>query len=167
MACSKVAFVVRGKVQGVKFRRYVEAAGRHFGVGGYVINLDSGDVFGEAWVEDGHQKHLLNYFETWIRGEHAPAVFTNIKPTPIGPDYPELARVEKYAIARDVSVGAWDQEYGDTFARFAMVRDNDEAAKIAKIRKQMQDSLIGALETGHGTVSSLRNPISIGSWPER
>ena len=170
MACSMVSFVFRGKVQGVKLRRYVEAAGKYFGVGGYVINLESGDVFGEAWVEDGHQNHRLLSFERWIRGEHSPTVFTNIKPTPVGSAYPELARVEKYVIARDASVGGWDRDQCDRFAhfaRFAMVRDNDEATKISLTRKQMQDILIDALETGHGTDTSLRAPLEIGSWPER
>ena len=104
-----LSFLFRGQVQGVKFRRYVEAAGKYFDVGGYVINLeeeesgDGGDVFGEAWVHvgvdgdvDGRCRNL-NDFENWIWGEHRPAEYTNMKPTPVGPAYPALAKVERFA----------------------------------------------------------------------
>ena len=72
--CNVCAFLLSGKVQGVKLRRYVEAAGRSFQVGGYVINTDDGNVFGEAWIRD---------FATWIRGKHTRIVYTNVKPTPL------------------------------------------------------------------------------------
>ena len=72
--CNVCAFLLSGKVQGVKLRRYVEAAGRNFQVGGYVINTDDGNVFGEAWIRD---------FATWIRGKHTRIVYTNVKPTPL------------------------------------------------------------------------------------
>ena len=41
--CNVTVFLLQGKVQGVKMRRYVESAARHFGVGGYVINVDDND----------------------------------------------------------------------------------------------------------------------------
>jgi len=44
-----LCFLLSGKVQKVKMRRYVESAGRYFGLGGFVINTKKGDVYGEVW----------------------------------------------------------------------------------------------------------------------
>lgn len=47
-------------------RRYIESAGQHFGVAGYVINIDENDsddpgaVFGQAWlVERGRLRTVV------------------------------------------------------------------------------------------------------------
>ena len=89
-------FLLEGKVQGVKMRRYVESSGKYFNLGGFVINTQSGAVYGEAWeVEQEKQQQVekeqqsssssssstLEQFKTWIEGKWEPIVYTNIKPT--------------------------------------------------------------------------------------
>ena len=91
-------FLLEGKVQGVKMRRYVESAGKYFNLGGFVINTQSGAVYGEAWeVKQEEQQKIvkeqqssnssssssssLDQFKTWIEGNWEPVVYTNIKPT--------------------------------------------------------------------------------------
>lgn len=44
----RVHFLVRGRVQGVGFRYFVSQAARERGVAGFVRNLRSGEVEGEA-----------------------------------------------------------------------------------------------------------------------
>ena len=152
------AFLLKGKVQGVKLRRYVEAAGRHYGVGGYVINTEDGDVWGEAFaVEDDK----LHGFATWIRGEVTPAVYTNIKPTPIGTAYPEKAQVDQFAVRRYLDT---DHPYFRRFAQFTMVRDDEEAAALLQERKDNQQPLCDALQGKEGVEN---NSIAIGVWPRR
>ena len=84
-------FLLEGKVQGVKMRRYVESAGKYFNLGGFVINTQSGAVYGEAWEvqqDDPQQEEQqssasskLEQFKKWIEGKWEPKVYTNIKPT--------------------------------------------------------------------------------------
>jgi acylphosphatase len=151
------AFLLEGKVQGVKLRRYVEAAGRHFGVGGYVINTEDGAVWGEAWGSDGIQD-----FATWIRGEHTPIVYTNIKPTPVGTAYPEKARVERLVVRRHED--EVDEKYYEQFSQFTMVRDDHEADLILKERKEMQSMLAKALAEKESC--NVAEGVEIGSWPK-
>jgi hypothetical protein len=94
------AFLLSGHVQGVKMRRNIESAANFFRVQGYVINLDDGKVFGEAWLLDTTTSNNnntndmttkttpLDQFRTWIRGEWPERILTNVKPTPVGTAYP-------------------------------------------------------------------------------
>ena len=50
-------FLLEGKVQGVKMRRYVESAGKYFNLGGFVINTQSGAVYGEHWEVEQEKQH--------------------------------------------------------------------------------------------------------------
>jgi acylphosphatase len=44
MSTITVRFVIKGKVQGVGFRRYVQLHAQRLDLRGYVVNLDDGDV---------------------------------------------------------------------------------------------------------------------------
>lgn len=149
-----LAFMLMGKVQGVKMRRYVESAARHFGLSGYVINTSKGHVFGEAWErrqqqctsstttenddddDDNGQEHL-DQFLTWIRGQWQPAVYHNIKPTPIGTAYPEKARVHRCATVF-LEQQQQQEEENALFDVFAMVRNDEQAEKLALRRLEIQ-----------------------------
>lgn len=160
------AFLLEGKVQGVKLRRYVEAAGRHFGVGGYVINTEAGAVWGEAWVDTVAGNDRIEGFATWIRGEQTPIMYTNIKPTPSGTAYPEKAQVERRAVLRhhdDIK-----ENYSQNFSQFTMVRDDQEAALLLEERKEIQELLAKALAGEEPTKDSgiPDQEIEIGSWPK-
>ena len=88
-----LTFLLEGKVQSVKMRRYIESAGKHFGLGGFVINTQSGAVYGEAWEvtsagndshgepESSSSSNGIDQFKLWIQGRWEPKVYTNIKPT--------------------------------------------------------------------------------------
>lgn len=165
VSCKVTVFLLKGKVQGVKMRRYVESAARHFGVGGYVINIDdendtdSGAVFGEAWVCDDHLIPQLKGFATWIRGEWVPAVYTNIKPTPVGTAYPEKATVEQYAVQTYHENVAMD--HFDRFSQFTMVRSDQEAAMLSWDRREIRKKLSDAALIQGG----INGEIKTGSWP--
>ena len=156
------AFLLKGKVQGVKLRRYVEAAGRHFGVGGYVINTEGGDVWGEAWRAENDPQ--IQGFETWIRGEHVPAVYTNIKPTPVGTAYPEKAQVQQLAVLNQED-DTMDETYAERFARFTMVRDDQEAAVLLQERLEKQTRLASTLAKQDCTENA--GEIKTGAWLKR
>lgn len=170
--CIICAFLLEGKVQGVKLRRYVEAAGRHFGVGGYVINTCEGRVFGEAWVSDTHQLTRLRGFETWITGRHAPAVYTDVKPTPVGTAYPEKARVGRFVASMSGELlDALHAETAKMFSQFTMVRDDRDAATLLHRRKANHETLSKILESTADVekIMSSVAPVSsrhctIGSW---
>jgi acylphosphatase len=58
-------FLLSGEVQGVKMRRYIEAAATFFHIsGGFVINTSSGDVYGEC----SGSSEALNSFTLWLQG---------------------------------------------------------------------------------------------------
>lgn len=172
--CNTTAFLLKGKVQAVKMRRYVESAARHFGLGGYVINIhfggnDDGAVFGEAWVCDDHLNHQLKSFITWIRGEWEPAIYTNIKPTPVGTAYPELARVDQVAVLSrydNISMKNFHK-----YSRFTMVRDDQEEAVLSWERRETRNRLSTALVNGDGAVrfgvTGGFPEIEISSWSEQ
>lgn len=178
-----LSFLLKGKVQGVKMRRYVESAGRHFGVGGYVINIDDGDphdpgaVFGQAWVvaaveeEPGttdsdmpEQTSRLDAFERWIRGEWKPQVYTNIKPTPIGTAYPEKAQVEGFAVWKSQREPL--HHLTEEFNEFTMVRGDDHAMIISQETAQIRRTLSSAMASGSDELD-YSETIVIGSWPPR
>lgn len=164
-----LAFLLAGEVQGVKMRRYVESAARYFGLAGYVINTQSGDVFGEAWerqhsvqvsLEDRDpcnidKEQKLDQFMRWVRGEWEPKVYHNIKPTPIGTAYPEKARVHRcatlYYSKEDMEPVSKNNNLNliERFDMFTMVRDDKEAEALASelIEIQMQLSDDGAAAT--------------------
>jgi len=58
-------FVVRGRVQGVGFRWFVEQAARHEGIRGYVRNQDDGSV---EVVGEGEAESLLRFERAVRRG---------------------------------------------------------------------------------------------------
>ncbi len=51
--------IVKGRVQGVGFRWFVQQRAKKFGVNGYVKNLDNGDVGIEAEGERGRVEALI------------------------------------------------------------------------------------------------------------
>ena len=55
--CAKM--IVKGRVQGVGFRWFVQLRAKKFGVTGYVRNLDNGDVGIEAEGERGRVEALI------------------------------------------------------------------------------------------------------------
>ena len=55
--CAKM--IVKGRVQGVGFRWFVQQRAKSFGVSGYVRNLDNGDVEIEAEGDRGRVEELL------------------------------------------------------------------------------------------------------------
>ena len=119
-----IRFLLQGEVQGVKMRRYVEAAARYFQVAGFCINTTCGDVFGEAIGPVAK----MTKFECWLRGEWR-AVYTDLKPTPVGTAYPSRARVDRVVVFRITKV--LPLPFSPT-AQFAMVRDTQEAVKLEK-----------------------------------
>jgi acylphosphatase len=167
-----VAFLLQGRVQKVKMRRYIESAARHFGVGGYVINTPDGRVFGEAWVmEDGDNSndHLMRNFSRWIRGEWEPPVFSNEKPTPIGTAYPEKARVETCVFlgegVRDVG-----QDRQILMTEFVMVRDDQTAEMMARERRHILELLLHQKANNRlddDEDQPRRENITISAWPKR
>ena len=179
------AFLLKGKaVQGVKLRRYIEAAGKWSGVGGYCINTDDGSVFGEAWVKDcDDASSSLDRFQTWIQGKHTPKIYTNIKPTPIGSAYPEKAQVDQYVTLRrrtsQMNNGD-NSKMTTTFETFTMVRDDQEASIIALKRNDVYNSLllnsktnndntnvkVVVVDTDNNTTTGTTK-VEIGSWPKK
>jgi hypothetical protein len=163
------AFLLSGHVQGVKMRRYIESAANFFRVQGYVINLDDGNVFGEAWLLDTTTSNNnntndtttttpLDQFRTWIRGEPPERILTNVKPTPVGTAYPAKARVESFR-------GRWG-----TFARadetwlterplcdgsFVMIRGSTEAETLIARRTMVIDALRESLDVSSATTATI------------
>lgn len=54
---------VKGRVQGVWFRKYTKEAAESFGIMGYVENSDDGSVYLEAEGKEQDLERLLN----WLR----------------------------------------------------------------------------------------------------
>lgn len=144
-----LCFLLQGHVQKVKMRRYVESAGRHLQVQGYVINTKDGDVFGEAWSLENNTESL-DAFQTWIRGDWPSPVYTDVKPTPLGTAYPSKATVD-----RCITSLMDDRDNGliNRFPKFTMVRDDEEASELLSERENILQQLF-----------SLNNPNSITSW---
>lgn len=90
-----------------------------------------------------HLTPPLKEFKTWIRGKWAPAVYTNIKRTPIGTAYPEKATVEQYAVQTRYENVAMD--YFDRFSHFAMVRCDQEETMLSWERREIRKKLSPAL----------------------
>ena len=139
-----LAFLLSGQVQGVKMRRYVESAARYFGLNGYVINIvETGDVFGEAWVPANwsaavaepqpHRAPQLEQFHKWVRGQLEPRLYNNIKPTPIGTAYPAKALVSR-CVTLPLQGTDINHRVMDRFETFTMVRCHEEAEFIAAER---------------------------------
>ena len=168
VSVSAVAFLLTGKVQKVKMRRYIESAGRHCGVGGYCVNTDDGFVFGEAWVCDDHRVPLLRNFQTWIQGQWEPVVFTNIKPTPVGTAYPELAVVEQCYVL-NVSPCAISKDHFNRFSDFTMVRDDQESAMLQLERRHVVELFTAAAADGSSPAAAGNYSASIGiyAWPTK
>ena len=136
-------FLLAGRVQAVKMRRYIESAGRHFRVSGFTINTAGGDVYGEAAIAPGDAATQLDNFERWLHGEWHPREYTDLKPTPVGTAYPELARVTAVVIDRraDAAALALPAE----FAEFTMVRD-DERARILEETRLRPSPLVPSVD---------------------
>lgn len=162
-------FLLKGKVQGVKMRRYVESAGRHFGVGGYCINInhgeDEGAVFGEAWVRDQNMITPLKNFTTWVSGQWKPAIYTNVKPVPVGTAYPEKANVQQMAV-KPHQIAHIPPSMLQKYSQFTMIRDEQEATTLSCNRRDIQKELSTAL-LGDGTERGESSWIEVGSWPKR
>ena len=180
-----VSFLLKGHVQGVKMRRYVESAGQYFGLGGYVINIDEGDphdpgaVFGQAWgvidvievaEESPETESRFDSFVRWIQGEWTPCVYTNIKPTPIGTAYPEKAHVEGYALMVSSLTHPEPKDKYDPkeeFNQFTMVRGDEDASRISEATREIRQRLSLAMVGGGGGGDLADADIAIGSWPSR
>jgi hypothetical protein len=159
------AFLLSGHVQGVKMRRYIESAANFFGVQGYVINLDDGMVFGEAWLMDTTTSNNnntndtttitpLDQFRTWIRGEWPERVLTNVKPTPVGTAYPAKARVETFrgrwiTLIREDETWLTEQPLCD--GSFVMIRGSAEAETLMARRTSVIDALRESLDVSSAT----------------
>ena len=134
-------FLLAGRVQEVKMRRYVESAARHFNVSGFTINTTEGHVYGEARTTDVRASAInlnegvespIDKFETWLRGEWQPRTFTDVKPTPVGVAYPALASVT--AVVIDRSATATALPLPPEFKTFTMVRGDDDALALEESR---------------------------------
>lgn len=148
------SFLLNGHVQGVKMRRYIESAARFFQLKGFVVNLEDGAVFGEAWhTETGslaNNDSQLHRFRTWIRGEWPEVILTDVKPTPVGTAYPAKASVNSCR-------GFWWESHSEKDVQFfkklpevfTMVRDDAEAAVMISERFGMIDFLRGPIETAN------------------
>lgn len=165
---SAVAFLLKGKVQNVKMRRYIESAGRHCGVSGYCVNTNDGLVFGEAWVCDDDRVSSLRNFQTWIQGQWEPTVFTNIKPTPVGTAYPELAVVEQCCVMT-VTPCALGVDHFQQFSDFTMVRDDQESAVLQWERRHVVEQLASAAvdESSPTADEYVSSSIGIYAWPTK
>lgn len=142
MTNRRLAFLLEGKVQGVKMRRYVEAAGRHFRLGGFCVNTAEGAVFGEAWAGQSSDTSALSDFQCWLQGQWEPKVYHNIKPTPIGTAYPAKARVDRaFVLMLDDDFSRADDRLEKRFQKFTMVRDDVEADTLASERINIQERL--------------------------
>ena len=124
-----LSFRLNGKVQKVKMRRYVESAALDCDVKGFVVNTIGGDVYGEAEAITPR----LDRFQKWLEGRWTPRVFTNLKPTPVGMAYPELARVDRVEFVRETIDSSRLLEAQGTSC-FMMIRDSEAAAEIEKSR---------------------------------
>ena len=140
-------FLLSGRVQKVKMRRYVESAGRHFNVSGFTINTQDGSVYGEAEASDAdaHAECAspLDQFETWLRGEWEPRTFTDVKPTPIGAAYPALAEVNTVVIQKSITASP---TLPPEFSTFTMVRD-DKHARVLEEDRLCPSPLVPTAET--------------------
>ena len=124
-----LSFRLKGKVQKVKMRRYVESAALDCAVKGFVVNTIGGDVYGEAEAITPR----LDRFQKWLEGRWTPKVFTNLKPTPVGMAYPELARVDRVEFVREtIESSRLLKDQGTSC--FIMIRDSEAAAEIEKSR---------------------------------
>ena len=128
-AARTVISVMMGRVQKMKMRRYVESAARDCEVKGFVVNTTDGHVYGEAEAISPR----LDRFQKWIEGYWTPKIFTNLKPTPVGMAYPELARVDRVDLSRETN-GSSKLVNGLGDSKFMMIRDRDAALEIEESR---------------------------------
>ena len=124
-----MSFRLQGKVQKVKMRRYVESAARCCKVRGFVVNTVRGDVYGEAEAYPCD----LDRFQKWLLGLWSPKTFTNLKPTPIGMAYPELARVDRVEITRE-TIETSSRLPSPSCDTFEMIRDSAAASNLETSR---------------------------------
>jgi acylphosphatase len=164
---TSLAFLLQGRVQKVKMRRYVESAAKHFELGGYVVNTEDGHVFGEAWVCDDKNRPSLRGFRTWIRGEWEPAVFTNVKPTPVGTAYPEKALVDRGVVTLEESSASHHYDVSldhvNQFLSFTMVRDDNQSAMLQSERRHVLERLLRAADDTEGTKDD--SSMEVFAWP--
>ena len=136
-----LAFLLQGRVQGVKMRRYIESAARHLKVpAGFVVNTPQDDVFGMAVLGDDDDV-LNDDFAVWLRGDWDPKVYTNVKPTPLGTAYPSLARVDEcrllnYAHEDEITL------LSRQFPQFTMVREDEEAQELLQRFQRVHERLL-------------------------
>ena len=120
----RIRFRLEGQVQGVKMRRYVESAGRCFGVEGFVLNTSDGGVYGEA---EGEELDVIG-FRSWLTDDFRPRILTDAKPTPIG-----IARPKRATVDRAIVVEAtFDLPREFVGVPFSMVREASAAEALSK-----------------------------------
>ena len=141
MSKQRIQFLLEGRVQRVKMRRYVESAARHFQLTGFVFNTSSGQVFGEARGDTNN----IQFFSQWVAGQWTPRVHANIKPAPVGTMYPELARVDRVS-----TLILHDEAIDVNLLEFSMVRNADDARRLE--------------ETAMPTMDAWKNAV-VGHWP--
>ena len=64
----RVSFIIKGKVQGVFFRKYTQKKASSLGLEGTVQNLSNGDVSG---VMEGEEKEI-NEMKEWLSKTGSP-----------------------------------------------------------------------------------------------
>jgi len=60
--------IIKGKVQGVWFRKYTQEKANKLGLCGYVTNKNNGSVF----IEVTGEKKELDIFISWLQNEGSP-----------------------------------------------------------------------------------------------
>eukprot|EP00941_MAST-03F_sp_MAST-3F-sp1_P001716 g1716.t1 len=125
----RITFELYGRVQGVKMRRYIEAAARFLNIkGGFCCNTVEKTVYGEAY---GQSSDVTNFIK-WLEGKWLPRVETNIKPTPEGTAYPKHAEIKRVCV-RNILFEEKDVTEG---SRFSMVRDENESKHLVEKSKK-------------------------------
>ena len=124
-----------------------------------MINLDDGNVFGQAWICDDHQKASLARFETWIQGDWEPRVYSDVKPVPVGTDYPERAVVESCITIKGYHniLRSRFQE----FSTFNMVRGEQDMAKLAEEHETAIEKLLCLDDVSDGSIKR------VCAWPSK
>jgi len=78
-------FLIRGRVQGVGYRWFVQRAASRLGILGYVRNLPSGDVEVRAQAEEAV---LRDFKQELLRGPHSARVHDIVEEDlPLSDDY--------------------------------------------------------------------------------
>ncbi|KAH7106727.1 Acylphosphatase-like domain-containing protein [Auriculariales sp. MPI-PUGE-AT-0066] len=73
----RISFVVAGVVQGVGYRMFAQRRAGELGITGFVRNVSSGDVQGEAQGPDDALKKFMGYLQRGPQGSRVDSLTTN------------------------------------------------------------------------------------------